>query len=133
MTGYLPEPWKKIGKEQENNKSQAIRENELIKGNKRHKAESKIEIPQNPNKININEATCYSLDYLELEYDKVRSTGGSTGVRVWMSKEPSKEELSHLHELIVKTFKDPVALSVLDYQSERTLYNQGRPVLLSHL
>lgn len=80
--------------------------------------------------LELLEATKHALEVLNIETDNLVTTGGSTGIRVWLSKEVPQSTLNLLHEEIVAYHGKPVALDVRDYLSDKTIFRQERPQFL---
>ena len=76
------------------------------------------------------EAAYEGLGQLGIKADKVSTTGGSTGVRVWISSNVPHEQFNLLHEEIVSFHGKPIELEVHDYKSDEEIYRSQRPKFL---
>ncbi|PSW55228.1 hypothetical protein [Photobacterium leiognathi] len=79
---------------------------------------------------NLMVATRACLDELDIKSEEVCTTGGKTGIRIWVDQEYPVEVFKVLHNRIVSLHGRPVALDVLDFMTESQYYRSGRPPML---
>lgn len=76
----------------------------------------------------LDQAANASIEEFGIVSERVRTTGGRTGVRVEVNAEASEGvSWDELHERIFRAHGKPIALDVCDYMSSRTIYSQRRP------
>lgn len=80
--------------------------------------------------LSLPEATNVALEGFGIHAKQIRTTGGSTGVRIWVSHPHKDSLLGKLHDEIVSLYGIPVGMDVLDYMTEQTFYRSRRPPLV---
>ncbi|MCE8051062.1 hypothetical protein HOP61_07140 [Halomonas daqingensis] len=80
--------------------------------------------------ISLVEAASLALKKVGIKADKTVTTGGSTGVRIWLTDHAPNEQLKLLHDELVSFHGKPVALDVRDFKSDEPIYSASRPSYL---
>jgi hypothetical protein len=80
--------------------------------------------------IGLTEATSLALKKVGLKADKTGTTGGSTGVTIWLTGHTPDEQLKMLHDEVVSYHGKPISLDVRDFKSDKPIYSASRPSYL---
>lgn len=99
----------------------------LLRNNLKKKISSLRRKEPETNNLELGDAAALALEGVNIEADEISTTGGKTGVRIWVSKEIADNLLKFLHEEIIRLHGRPVGLDVRNYADNRSFYSMERP------